>query len=96
MFDTVKATLTEAQAVALQVALSSGIYDGELMANRLNNRVTMVRGAGQWALGSGLPLQGQPGAAGVSPPPPPTTRPARPASPPNVQPLNARTLYSTR
>ncbi|KAL4422417.1 hypothetical protein ABPG75_008614 [Micractinium tetrahymenae] len=40
VFGRVKATLTEEQALDLQTALSTAKLDGELVRNRLNNRVT--------------------------------------------------------
>lgn len=41
VFPTVKATLSEAQAIDLQLALSTAVMGGEVMDNRLNNRVTL-------------------------------------------------------
>ena len=42
VFDSVKATLTQAQALALQTALSTAVFDGEEIKNRLNNRAVQV------------------------------------------------------
>lgn len=41
VFPKVKATLTEAQAIDLQTALSTATLHGHEVLNRLNNRVTM-------------------------------------------------------
>lgn len=41
VFPQVKAVLSEAQAIALQTALSTAVMSGEQEKNRLNNRVTL-------------------------------------------------------
>ena len=43
VFDTARATVSEEQALDLQLALSTALVEGEEGRNRLNNRATQLR-----------------------------------------------------